>query len=287
MRAIFFEKPIRPSHAMRVGESRSSRPRGAAALRFAAVGAALLLSVGGLPGAAKTRPAPATQSAEAGAQWLRRISARAQEVEALRAKVVYDRIQGLVQDRQRRFGTLWYRKGSPMRLAVHFDRVLVDETVREQARRYVFDGTWFVERLPRRKRLIKHRVAAEEKGLPWEKRPLPLPLELDAEKLLKRYRVQLVERRAPDSDGPVRVHLRLTPRDEPKREALERVSLWYRAGAALPHKIATTDASENRSVLRLRDVTTEPSLPDEVFDTTPPADEDWDVEIRGAAEGRS
>ena len=54
------------------------------------------------------------------------IEQHSKQIKTLKAKLRYDRIQGLLGDEQRRFGRLSYAAGPPARFAIHFDKRVTD-----------------------------------------------------------------------------------------------------------------------------------------------------------------
>ena len=244
----------------------SSRGRGVAR---GLVGALLLATViGGARAGESAGTRPATTQAEPGRAVLERLARRMARVERIVAKLRYDRIQRIVGDRQRRFGTLYYRrKGERSLFAVRLDRLVIDGTLRRQDRTYIYDGRHLVERRPARKRMIKRRV---EGPLALGVGRFPLPFVKDPERILARFRVRFVG--AKDA----KPHLVLEPHGDRDTE-LERMKLWYDPDRDLPVKIRTVDRSRNVSVVVLSEIELDAKMPDGIFSTTAPSP-DWTVE---------
>ena len=198
----------------------------------------------------------------------------------LSAQLRYDRIQGLVGDRQRRFGALVYEAGPPGRFAVHFDRVLVDERLDRQDRWYVFDGVWLVERHEDQKLFMKRQVAPPggdgADPLALGEGPIPIPITSKKDRVLKRFDVEVV---APTESDPVdTVHLRLAPKAGVGVD-FESVDLWYGRQTLLPVRVRTVDDSENESVIDVSDAEVNGPVNRALLDTSEPRDPGWRVEV--------
>jgi len=231
---------------------------------------------------AATSPAPTAEQRQEVDTWLQRIAEQQQQIKTLRAKLVYDRIQGLLEDQQRRFGELTYIAGPPAQFAVHFDRLLVEDRLDQQDRWYIFDGRWLVERLDDRKQFTAYEIVPPD-ATPDEADPLALghgpfvvPLGADVNRLRERFDVELVPGEEDDPENSV--HLRLRPLPQTRIEHTQ-IDIWYDRDSLLPVRVRTIDDSENESIIVLRDpevnITIDPSL----IDTTAPSERGWDVSI--------
>lgn len=234
-----------------------------------------------------TQPVAASPEVE---QWLDRIEQRTDDVSTLRAKVTYDTIQGLLGDEQRRFGTLYYEAGPPARFAIHLDRLVVDNALRPQDRWYVFDGQWLAERIADEKTFIRRELVppGEERDLlRIGEGPFAIPLDLEKDKVLERFEVALVEDQPAEVENSV--HLRLTPRPDVDIEQ-EQIDIWYDRDNLLPVRVHTREEASEESVIRLRDIELGEPIAAERFDTTPPTEPGWQIELKplnGGAAGQN
>lgn len=221
---------------------------------------------------------------------LQRAEQAANELNTLRARLRYDRVQGLLGDRQRRFGELLYDAGDEERaprFSVHLTRLLVDGKPREIDMRYIYDGRWLAEIDGDARTFIRRELVPEgERGrlLEMGEGPFALPLNMKVEAVRQRFEVEDVT--AASEDGPPT--LSLTPR-EGYDVGLDQLTIEYDAKTMLPQSATTVEDAEagELSILRLFDTQTGVELADEAFDTTPPDDGGWDVqivEIKQAAE---
>jgi len=229
------------------------------------------------PPSATTQPAtdPQTRS------WLERIGHKHADVRTLHAQLVYDRIQGVLGDTQRRLGTLTYEAGPPARFAVHFDRLLVDQRLVEQDRWYVFDGHWLVERLVTERQFLAYEVvpptSAPVDPLAIGQGPFVVPISPDPQRLLARFSVAMIDETA-EEEPPGSIHLRLTPRADRAGE-FTRIDIWYDRDTLLPMEVWTLDDSENESRVMLREPQVNGPVDAIFFDTQPPGEHGCDVQI--------
>ena len=224
------------------------------------------------------------------ADLLARIEARSHGLTTLHAKLTYDRIQGLLGDKQRRVGELWYAGGPPARFAVHFDKLLVNRRAVQQDRWYIFDGQWLVERLDDKKQFIKRQVVAPPtKDAPNPKPadplalgqgPFPVPIKIKKDEVLKRFEVTIIDPSAKDDPKDTKTHhLRLVPKKD-RRNILTRIDLWFDQSTLLPVQVRTMDESENETVVALRDTKVDEPIEKETFDTAVPKGDGWLIEIK-------
>lgn len=86
------------------------------------------------------------------------------EIETFEAKIRYDRVFILQQDRHTRLGDLAFAvdrtNTRPTRaFAVTFHTLIVDDKASDEDEHYVFDGRWYVEKHASEKQFIKREVA--------------------------------------------------------------------------------------------------------------------------------
>lgn len=224
---------------------------------------------------------PADLAPEAAA-WLDKIQAKASTIRTLEARLRYDRTQGLLKDTQTRFGSLVYQTAPTPRFAVHFDRLVVDERSERRSRWYIYDGVWLVEKLEDQKQFFKRQVVPPD--APAERRdplalgegPFAVPVTMNKERVLRRYRVELP---APDKADPANtVRLRLTPRDL-DAASFQEIDIWYDRGSLLPIKVRSVNDSQTESVIQIREPQVNTPIEPSVFDTSPPKSEGWRVEV--------
>lgn len=246
--------------------------------------AALLFCILILPASAApaTQPA-ATQPSPKVLHWLDRIQQRAKQLKTLHAKVRYDRVQGLLGDTQRRFGTLVYQAGPPARFSVHFNKLIVGRALRPQNRYYIFDGHWLAEKLDDQKIFTRRQLVPQGQSknlLDLNAGPFVLPLDADKSRILRRFNVTLIP---PAPHQPKRlansIHLRLIPKHNARIDQT-RIDLWYDKNTLLPLKASTHDHSQNESIIDLFQAKLDQPVAPGTFNTTPPQGGGWDIRIK-------
>lgn len=228
-------------------------------------------------------------------QWVQRIAQRHAAVRTLQARLTYDRIQDLLGATERRFGRLVYDAGPPGRFAVHVDRLLVDDRLEEQDRWYVFDGRWLVERLKDRRQFLARQVIspdtdpADQDPLALGRGPFVVPIGPNARHMLERFVVSVITSEDESDEAATEeahdvtladdmLHLRLVPRDHDRTDFAS-IDIWYDGDSLLPQRVRSVDQSQNVSDIFLRDAQLDEPVDPAIFDTTPPAERGWEVEI--------
>ena len=217
---------------------------------------------------------------------LEHVEQRAEEIKTLVANVTYERFQGLLGDQTRRYGTLVYDRGPPALFAVDFDKLVHGDTLELDSLRYIFDGRWLAERndndrIFRRYELVSEEDAAAGLGrdlLKLGEGPFPLPLNLRKGRVLQRFKVNRIGP-ADELDRPS-VGLRLTPKSHAAEVEDTLIHLWFDACTYLPLCMqAVNEDEESETIIILRNLQVDIELEADLFDTTPPDDEGWQVQI--------
>ncbi len=211
---------------------------------------------------------------------LDRIEVKSDTIETLQADIRYDRIQGLLGDEQRRFGSLVYQAGPPAQFAVRFDRLVIDNTVRKQDRAYVFDGHWLTEKLDDQKVYIRRQLVDDDEAadpIKLGEGPFALPLNHKKQEVLNRFDVQLADE-SDDDDLPGCYHLLLFPHEELDIKPT-RIELWYDRETLLPRRAMTIDErDESQSVVDILKLRENVRVNASIFSIPPPDGHDWVVE---------
>jgi len=230
---------------------------------------------------------PTAPRAEDAMYWLDRIEEQAAQVKTLHANIVYDRVQQLVGDRQRRFGTLVYETGPPARFAVHFDRLLLDQRLDHQDRWYIFDGVWLIERLDTEKQFFKRQVNPRPEGDPAlappnslsnGAGPFPLPMAHQKDQILSRFHVDLGENSVDDPEDSI--HLHYVPKPNASIRFTQ-MDIWYDRQTLQPIRARTVDDSQNESIVRFTDIRLNELVDAGIFDISEPTQPGWQVEVTG------
>ena len=269
---------------------RALRAGGRLVRRAAAAGCLCMSACAALAGTLEAGAADHPDTAEA---WLARLEADAQRLGTLEARVRVTSVQALLDDKTIRFGDLAYAAGldagggndeaRPARFAVRFDRILLDGQLQEADQAYVFDGRWLLERNSREKTATRRELAAADAaGLMQGEGPFPIPLNLNKQRVMERFSVELMP---PAEDDPPTegeadagtVHLRLTPRETVEVDA-ERVDLWFDRATGQPRRAASLQEDGDATIIDLFEREADAAIDAAAFDTTLPAGDGWDTQ---------
>lgn len=178
------------------------------------------------------------------------------------------------------------------RFAVKFDTLIVGNRKRDETKHLIFDGEYLVEKNAAEKQFLKRRVVAKgERTDPLRigEGPFPLPIGQRKSEILKRLSAEL----RPFEDGLEHlteqararyadtVQLRLVPRAQ-ARDArdLQEIRIWYRRSDLLPRLARTKSAEGSTAEVLLINQSVNGTIGAEVFNTDPPTEPGWDVDVR-------
>ena len=190
---------------------------------------------------------------------------------------------------------------------VRFDRHYIGNMADDEVKIYIFDGHWFVEKLPGEKLIIKREVVRPgEMADPLRigEGPFPIPIGQKKADILERFEAELLEpgdgltldpneEHPPEDLNAARnlvnftrgsYQLRLTPRAEwADAIDLQEIRLWYTRsedGRLLPRMARTVDFDGDISVIQLINVTVndKDSIDPTLMSTDVP--EGWNAQIR-------
>jgi|GEM_PF-763197 len=178
------------------------------------------------------------------------------------------------------------------RFAVNFDTLIVGNRRRDETKHLIFDGEYLVEKNAADRQFLKRRVVAKgERTDPLRigEGPFPLPIGQRKSEILKRLSAEL----RPFEDGLEHlteqararyadtVQLRLVPRAQ-ARDArdLQEIRIWYRRSDLLPRLARTKSAEGSTAEVLLINQAVNGTIGVEVFNTDPPTEPGWDVDVR-------
>ncbi len=216
---------------------------------------------------------------------LQKIEAVSSELNTLKARVRYTRIQTLTGDQQRRYGDFYYATAtqeSPTQFAVLFDRIIVDDKARPMQAWYIFDGNWLLERDHDDKSAVRRELvpkgAEKSDTLSLGDGQMPIPLRLKADEVLKTYQVTQLDDE-PYGEEQVLIHLQLKPKQA--KQAGAPLDLWFDKKTLSLHKVVTTEDTDEIEML-FTQITPNPTIKAETFDTKlPDTKEGWQVQEVG------
>jgi hypothetical protein len=230
-----------------------------------------------------------------------------QAIQTLQSAVIYDRRFVLQGDQHIRTGNLFFlsvprEQGPPMRrFAIAFEQLFVDQVMRRETQRFVFDGRWLVERDDANKRYIAREVAppgASFDPLRLGEGPMPIPLGQRKADILARYDARATWGGAEwtDADEAARGYqaavqaarqLVLTPRPQfAESDDFLEIRLWYaeRDGFLLPVLSRTVSRGGDTAFVRLLAFRVNDERPvsaqrlEEALRMDPPSEPGWEVQ---------
>jgi len=239
--------------------------------------------------------------------WLEQIEAKSKTVKSLHSGIKLEIIDDLLSDKQRHFGSLVFDGGTPTKFGIHFKLLQVYEGKGKwktfgKDRRYIFDGTWLIEKHGDTKQFWKYQM--REPGakpgavdpLALGKGPFPIPLKPTKAALLKMFTIRLVEpviandddddddQAHPKADGhladlPDTVHLRLIPKARSKMK-YDQLDLWYHTKMLLPVRAKTyVKDADKAQIVNLTKIVLNKKIDPADLDTKTPG-RGWRVEIQ-------
>jgi hypothetical protein len=219
--------------------------------------------------------------------------------------IQYTIIQALESDLQKRNGKLYLRtlrddqyNSEHRDYAVRFHLLQLDDRQSDIREHYIFDGRWFVERLPDQKQFNKREIVAVDEELdPMElmrEAPFWVSLGRNTDRVFESYDIDLLEYTEGLVDNPDFPELRFLADEVPGAQQIkltpkpgtgleddwEWVRIWFNKDTLLPMLYVKADWTG--------DLQTNTELDPRHFDTTtPPPESGWNAQIspwRGEAE---
>ena len=183
-------------------------------------------------------------------------------IRTLRANVIYDRVDAVSENRERRTGQIVLTQDSQQlksrTLAIMFDQFIdASGHASPQTQRFVFHGGWLFEFDDARHQLIARELVPPGEQLdPLRigEGPVPIPIGQKKDEVLRRFEVQL----APLPEQPLLKRLvniqGLVMR--PKLNAgvdpdLAEINVWYDLGTLMPVAVAATTKGGDQKILLL------------------------------------
>ncbi|QDU34230.1 hypothetical protein KS4_22950 [Poriferisphaera corsica] len=217
-------------------------------------------------------------------QWLTKLENKADEIKTLSSELRYDRINELLDSKEIRKGTFYYKAGPPRSFAAHFTLQISASRRGERIDKWwIYDARWLVEKNVKDKFFKRYEVAppadADEEQtevLELGEGPFAIPIDFNKGTLLKKFEVKLIDDR--DGGPENSIHLRLTPKN-PEQIEETYFDLWYDRDTLLPTMVETiNEDQETRSLFKMTNTKLNTDIDEDVFDTTPPKDKSWTID---------
>lgn len=232
---------------------------------------------------------------------LQALSTHDRATTSLTGQIRFTNINALENDRQQRLGKLAIKSvpDSEQRLyAVIFQKLIIDDRQETIDEHFIFDGRWFVERLPEEKQFNKRELVAVGQTLdPMElmrDAPFWVSVGQDQDRLLKSYDAELLPTTQSLVDNPDfpelanlvplvnnGVQLKLTPKQNTAVEDdWESVRIWINPETLDPILYIKADWIGDLQIVELFGVKSNTQISQDIFDTTTPDPRDgWNVQL--------
>jgi len=230
------------------------------------------------------------------------IAQQDESTNSLVGTIRFTTINALENDRQQRFGTLAIQRQADgqRNYAVAFTTLLIDDRQEAIDEQFIFDGRWFVERLPEEKQFNKRELVPAGQTLdPMElmrDAPFWVSLGHDQDRLLASYDAELLPTTQSLIDNenfpelgffaelPTianAVQLKLTPKPGSGFEDdWEWVRIWINPETLFPALYIKAEWTGDLQIVELFATKTNTDIPAETFDTTTPSEQSgWRVQI--------
>ena len=219
-------------------------------------------SSGSSPSATTASAVDATAQFKSTDAMLSALEKAGDNIRSLRANVIYDRVDAVSENRERRTGQIVLTQDSQQlksrTLAIMFDQFIdASGHASPQTQRFVFHGGWLFEFDDARHQLIARELVPPGEQLdPLRigEGPVPIPIGQKKDEVLRRFEVQL----APLPEQPLLKRLvniqGLVMR--PKLNAgvdpdLAEIDVWYDLGTLMPVAVAATTKGGDQKILLL------------------------------------
>ena len=232
---------------------------------------------------------PATSDAVA---LLDRLETAADGLHDFRADITYHLWDSILERREIRSGEIVYDvrpDDGSRRFAILVTSVIVGNRRDNQKKRYVFDGSWFVEIDYDNRMFTKRQIVAPGERfdpLKLGEGPFPLPVGQRRQDVLARFEASLLEGTQDEvlakflAGKPVE-GLKLVPRPmTPQAKEIAEVEIFYDAATLLPVGIVLTETNGNRKTVMLRHLKRNQGIDESKLSIEEPDPAQWQIDVR-------
>lgn len=236
---------------------------------------------------------PASQpTTEPAIALLERLETAAEGLRDFSADITYYLWDGVLQRREIRSGEVVYDvrpDDGSRRFAILVTSVYVGNRKDNQNKRYVFDGSWFVEIDTDNRVFLKRQIVAPGERfdpLKLGEGPFPLPVGQRRDDVLARFEASTV---TGTDDEQLARHLadksveglRLVPRPgTPQAKEIAEVEIFYDSATLLPMGIALTETGGNRKTVLLRNLERNEGIDESKLSIEEPDPKEWQIDVR-------
>ena len=223
---------------------------------------------------------------------LDRLEAAGDDLRDFRADVTYYLWDSMLERREIRGGEIVYvvsPDDGSRRFAILVTSVSVGNRRNNQNKRYVFDGSWFVEIDYDNRMFTKRQVVAPGERfdpLKLGEGPFPLPVGQRREDVLARFEASLLDGTEHEvlarflAGKPVE-GLKLVPLPStPQAKEIAEVEIFYDAATLLPLGIVLTETNGDRKTVMLRQLERNQGIDESKLSIEEPDPAQWQIDVR-------
>jgi hypothetical protein len=230
------------------------------------------------------QPAGSQPAAERGVHTvLHALEQRGESVKDLKAKIEWQVLDQVINDKQVKFGELLFKRDKPRdKFLVKFTRTVVEDQVIDKPEEHLFDGQWYTEKREATKSVIKRQIVRPgEEFDPFKlgQGPFPLPFGQKEAEILAKFQVTCVE---PAKDDPANAaHLKLIPKPtaEDMAEKYKELHFFIDKKLDLPVKVVADQKDEKLVTVTFTDIRVNTAIPGSAFTVSVPDDPTWSVSV--------
>jgi len=218
---------------------------------------------------------------------LEQLERRGESVKDLKAKIEWQVLDRVIEDKQVKFGQLLFQRAKPHdRFMVTFNRTIVEDQVIEKPEEHLFDGQWYIEKREATKTVIKREVVRPgEEFDPFKlgQGPFPLPFGQKEAEILDKFQVSWVE---PAKDDPANTsHLKLIPKAgaQDMADKYKELHFFIDKKLDLPVKVVADQTDDKLVTVVFSDIQVNTAIPGSAFAVQVPDDPTWSVTVETLA----
>jgi hypothetical protein len=239
-------------------------------------------------GTRATASAPATSPSERRVhEVLEQLERRGESVKDLKAKIEWQVLDRVIEDKQAKYGELFFQRAEPRdRFMVTFNKTIVEDQVIDKPEEHLFDGQWYIEKREATKTVIKRQIVRPgEEFDPFKlgQGPFPLPFGQKEAQILDKFQVSYVE---PAKDDPANTsHLKLIPKASAHDMADKYKELHFFVDKKLdlPVKVVADQKDDKLVTVVFSQIQVNTAIPGSAFTVQVPDDPTWSVTVEPLA----
>ncbi len=223
---------------------------------------------------------------------LDRLETASEGLHDVTADITYYLWDAMLDRREIRGGEILYDvrpNGESKRFAILVTSVIVGNRKNNQNKRYIFDGSWFVEIDSDNRMFTKRQIVAPGERfdpLKLGEGPFPLPVGQRRDDVLARFEVSLLggtehKMLAKYLAGKPVEGLKLVPLPStPQADDIADVEIFYDAATLLPLGIVLTETDGDRKTVMLRKLKRNQGVDESKLSIEEPDPKDWQIDVR-------